>query len=207
MTVSPPEAGPQPAGAGGAAPAMGRLVDRAGPALHALALRIAGTASDAHDVLEQTFIEAWERNPETTAEASFVALARRCRDLALVRSGRRPIGRVRLRTMRAPPSGRGTAALDLDAARAAVLRALASLAPAERLALDLVGFEGYDVTDLGTRAGPGRAATRADLRRAIAALPRLAPVTALLALSVPPAPLDSSLGRRLLAAARRRAHS
>ena len=202
MTVSPPDAAPKPAGAGDAVAARRRLIDHAGPALHALALRIAGTAGDAQDVVEQTLLEAWRADRAGAAETSFAALARRCRDLALARSGKRAIGRIRRRPMdphRVPP-----VALDLGVARAAVMRALADLEPAPRQAIELVGFEGYAVPDLGASTGKGRA-TRTDLRRAIAALPRLAPVIALLALGAPPAPLDARLRRRRLAAARRSA--
>jgi len=79
------------------APAFARAFDDAAPHLYALALRISGSARAAESVVEQTLLEAWRAHPEAIREPTFGTLARRCRDLALVRSGKRWIATVRRR--------------------------------------------------------------------------------------------------------------
>src|SRR5260370_16708823 len=71
--------------------------------LYALALRITGGAREAEDVVAQTLIEAGRVHRGPASGLPLRALERRCRDLALVRSAKRSMPKVRPR----PPPPRG----------------------------------------------------------------------------------------------------
>lgn len=185
---------------GGEAP--GRLAERTVQQLYALALRITGGAREAEDVVEQTLVEAGRADPAPTSELRFEALVRRCRDLALVRSGKRSIGAVRQRRPVAPRAGAAMEhpAFDSDAVRAAAAQAKERLAVDDRLALEMVYFEGYSLADVAASLRMSPHAVRAGLRRARAAFTGPAPARVLIALSAPPAQPAPRLRGRLLAA-------
>lgn len=190
---------------GPAAAALARLHDAMAPVLFALALRITGAAAEAEDVVEQTLLEAWRTDPAMAPALRLPALARRCRDLALVRSGRRSIGSVRRRLTPWPrDSARaGSAAPDLGAARAAAAGAMARLAGPDRRALEMTYFEGYQVADVAVcaRCTPREVIVR--LRRVLTAFAGPGPARDRIALSAPPADPAPALRARLLAAVAR----
>jgi len=172
------------------------------PGLYALALRITGAAGEAEDVVEQTLIEAWRTDPAAAAAFPFATLARRCRDLALVRSGRRSIGSVRRRRAAWPQVGpsNGNAVPNAGAARATAATAMARLAEADRRALELAYFEGYSVSDVAASDHCTPEAVIARLRRALAAFAGPRSARGRIALSVPPAQPAPALRARLLSA-------
>jgi len=187
------------------APAFATAFDAAAPHLYALALRIAGSAGEAESVVEQTLLEAWRAHPEAVREPRFGILARRCRDLALVRSGKRWIAAVRRRPAPRRPDGEGGPGMhpDLDAARGNASDIVARLDEADRRALEMVYFEGFRLTDVAAcdRSTPGEVATR--LRRAIAAFMgpgEAGPARDRIALCAPPAQPTPALRARVLAA-------
>jgi DNA-directed RNA polymerase specialized sigma24 family protein len=137
-----------------------RTVER----LRALALRITASAPAADAVVEQTLLEATRAGDARRPAADALALATRCRALALVRSGRWPPTAA----CRVP---RGPAAPAPDAAaEKAFARAVAALDPHERRALDLACFEGYDIAEIARALGETAGVLRARLARTLACL-------------------------------------
>jgi DNA-directed RNA polymerase specialized sigma24 family protein len=144
--------------AGAEAGTMRRLCDRTVPDLYALALRIIGGAREAEEVVEQTLLEAW--SARGAASAHLALLVRRCRSLALVRSGKRSIEGTR----RAPASVEA-GVLD-DHARAAGVRAIGRLSDGDLRLAAMVCFEGYSVSEIAAR-------TRASTPEVLAGLARI----------------------------------
>jgi RNA polymerase sigma-70 factor (ECF subfamily) len=186
-----------------AAGALARLHDATAPGLYALALRITGAAGAAEEVVEQTLIEAWRADPAAAPELPFAALARRCRDLALVRSGKRSAGSVRQRRSAWSPAVTRERSAAPGAGHAAAANAMARLGEEDRRVLEMAYFEGYSVADMAVCARSTPEAVVARLRRAIAAFAGPGPASGRLALSAAPARLGLALRARLLAAAAR----
>ncbi len=189
-------------------PAVGThapLLEEAASGLYALALRISGVTGEAEDVVEQTLIEAWRADPAAAPGLPFATLARRCRDLALVRSGKRSVGSVRQRRSTWAPVGArdGSAAPDLGAARATAANTMARLDAEDRRVLEMTYFEGYSVADVAVCARCTPEDVVARLRRAIAAFAGPGSARGRIALSAPPARPAPALRARLLAAVAR----
>ena len=170
----------------------GELVD----VLYALALRITGGAREAGEVVEQTLIEPGPaRFPISVA--ALASLTRRCRDLALVRSGKRAITSVRRRSGAFP--GREGAPAGLDALRRDAARALESLDPADRRVIEMTTFEGFALADVAATLRSTAVVERARLRRALAALAPAGPPRLVIALGAPAAAPGPDLRARLIA--------
>ena len=178
-----------------------RIHDATVSGLYALALRITGAAGEAESVVAQTLIEAWRADPAAAPGLPFASLARRCRALALVRSGKRSIGSVWLRAAARPPASarEASAAPDVGTARARAAGALAGLGELDRRVLEMIYFEGYGVAEvaLGTGLSPRDVVAR--LRRAVAAFGGPGPARGRIALSAPPARPAPGMRARLLA--------
>lgn len=156
------DARPAPARSGADADAIGRLCDRTAPDLYALALRIIGGAGEAEEVVEQALLEAWTARGD--AETHATLLVRRCRSLALVRSGKRSIESTRRSPSLAEPHP-----LD-DRARAAAARALGRLGEGELRLVAMAYFEGYSVVEIAARTGAAPHEVLAGLARILGML-------------------------------------
>lgn len=146
----------------------GDRLDRTLVGLYSLALRITGDARAAEDVVEHTLIEAGRAAGTAAFEIPLGTLMRRCRTLALVRAGKRPIAALRRRpawTAAAPDTEDG--ANGTDAARAAATAAMGTLAAEERLVLEMMYFEGYALADVAASLHCAPRVARARLRRAL----------------------------------------
>lgn len=169
--------------------------------LYALALRITGGAGEAEDVVAQTLIEAGRVHRGPATGLPLRALARRCRDLALVRSGKRSMAEVRRRWPTAWGTGSAPEApAGHDTGRANAAQTLAQLADDERLTLEMVYFDGYRLAGVASalRCSPGVA--RARLRRALAAFAGAGQPRERIAWSAPPAIPAPGLGARIRSA-------
>ena len=137
--------------------------------LYSLALRITGDARAAEDVVEHTLIEAARTVGPTAFGIPYGALIRRCRALALVRAGKRPITTLRLgSSWAAAAPGRDDGANGTDAARAAATAAMETLAAEERLVLEMMYFEGHALAEVAASLHCTPQVARARLRRALA---------------------------------------
>lgn len=165
-----------PAIAAGDTVAVAELYDRHGSTLYALLLKILGDRSDAQEVLQESFLQAWRRaadfDPSRGSEIAWlVSIARN-----------RAIDRLRARSLRAlreEAAGREipNEPRDVDtgggAERSAILgqlrermrAALAELPEAQRSVLELAYFQGLSQTEIAERLGEplGTVKTRTQL--------------------------------------------
>lgn len=155
--------------------ALGTLYDRYSPLLHSVVLRIVGDSGDAEEVLEDAFWQAWRqagRYEESRGGLStWLVMIARSRALDRVRS------RQRVREERwddLPPATADpideTSASPSDAAegdelRRIVGRAVATLPPEQRQAVELAYFRGMSQTEIAEATGQplGTVKTRARL--------------------------------------------
>jgi RNA polymerase sigma-70 factor (ECF subfamily) len=143
--------------------AIGRLYDRYGTVLYAVAYRIVGQRADAEEVVLEAFAQAWRDAPRFEPGRGSVAgwlttIARsRALDLVRARSRReritasaaadRPDAPPAMGDYRPDPAG----AVDHDERRRQVQQALASLSPPQRRAIELAYFEGLSQSEIAER--------------------------------------------------------
>lgn len=155
--------------------ALGTLYDRYSPLLHSVVLRIVGDPGDAEEVLEDTFWQAWRqagRYEESRGGLStWLVMIARSRALDRVRSRRRvreerwddlpPAAADPIDDRSASPSD----AAEGDELRRIVGRAVATLPPEQRQAVELAYFRGMSQTEIAEATGQplGTVKTRARL--------------------------------------------
>ncbi len=161
--------------AGGDAQALGALYDRYGAILLGLILRILHGRSEAEDVLQETFLQAWQRAGDYDASRGrpflWLSLLARSRALDRVRAvGAR--GRAGERAGREPQATTAGDASGVVAGAEEAVRvrsALASLPDTERETLSLAYFEGLSQSEIaartGTPLGTVKTHTRTGLRK------------------------------------------
>ena len=170
--------------AAGDTAALRRLYDRLAPRVRAVAARALGNASDADDVVQETFVEVWHRahtfDPTRGSVVSWVTML----------GHRRAIDRLRRRGTRptASPGGTPDDATTTDSphetaeqrqARARIAAALAELPAEQRQAIELMYFEGMSQSEaaehLGAALGTFKSRVRAAMGRLGTLLDELAP--------------------------------
>lgn len=155
--------------------ALGTLYDRYSPLLHSVVLRIVGDPGDAEEVLEDAFWQAWRqagRYEESRGGLStWLVMIARSRALDRVRSRRRvreerwddlpPAAADPIDDRSASPSD----AAEGDELRRIVGRAVATLPPEQRQAVELAYFRGMSQTEIAEATGQplGTVKTRARL--------------------------------------------
>jgi RNA polymerase sigma-70 factor (ECF subfamily) len=154
--------------------ALGTLYDRYSPLLHSVVLRIVGDPDDAEEVLEDAFWQAWRqagRYEESRGGLStWLVMIARSRAVDRVRSRRR----LREESWEAlPPAAEPVdeaAPSPFDAAggdelRRIVGRAVATLPPEQRQAVEMAYFGGLSQTEIAAATGQplGTVKTRARL--------------------------------------------
>ena len=143
--------------------AIGRLYDRYGAVLYAVAYRIVGQRADAEEVVLQAFAQAWRDAPRFEAArgsvAGWLTMIARSRALDLVRSrsrreritataaADRPEAPPAMGESRPDPAG----AVEHDERRRQVRQALETLSPAQRQAIELAYFEGLSQSEIAER--------------------------------------------------------
>jgi RNA polymerase sigma-70 factor (ECF subfamily) len=140
---------------------LGSLYDRHGRAVYSLALRILGDESDAEEVTQDVFAQAWRRAAQYDASrgtvAAWLLVMARTRAIDRLRSRRvRPEGRVRddegLTLQQLPSTDPDAASAMVAAERGQrVRRALESLPLLQRVALELAYFEGLSQREIAER--------------------------------------------------------
>ena len=144
--------------AGGDAEAVGDLYDRHGRAVYALASRILRDDSEAEDVVQEVFVQAWRQASAYDVRRGAVAA------WLLVMGRTRAIDRLRRRTTRSraigtsdmlpdpvdPAAGPESTALSHDAATR-VRAALDNLSEPQRTSIELAYFEGLSQTEIAER--------------------------------------------------------
>jgi RNA polymerase sigma-70 factor (ECF subfamily) len=143
--------------------AIGRLYDRYGSVLYAVAYRIVGQRADAEEVVLEAFAQAWRDAARFETGRGSVAgwlttIARsRALDLVRARSRReritasaaadRPDASPAMGDFRPDPAS----AVDHDERRRQVQQALASLSPPQRQAIELAYFDGLSQSEIAER--------------------------------------------------------
>jgi RNA polymerase sigma-70 factor (ECF subfamily) len=143
--------------------AIGALYDRYGTVLYAVAYRIVGQRADAEEVVLEAFAQAWREAPRFEADRGSVPgwltmIARsRALDLTRARSRRERITASAAADRPDVSPGMGDAqpdparALDHEERRRQIGRALETLSPSQRQAIELAYFEGLSQSEIAER--------------------------------------------------------
>lgn len=155
--------------AGGDAEAIEALYDRYAPMLLAVARRILGPAGEAEEVLQETFLQAWNQaeryDPGRSSVSTWLVLIARSRALDRFRS-RDARGRAAAAAATEPAAEASGGAEEnvLHAERRQRVREVLSSLPIEqREVLELAFFEGLSQSEIAARTGAplGTVKTRA----------------------------------------------
>jgi RNA polymerase sigma-70 factor (ECF subfamily) len=161
--------------------ALEELYDRHAPMLYGLVVRIVGKASDAEEVLQDAWLQAWRRADtwdaaRGTVAAWLVTLAR-SRAIDRIRSVA-----ARRRAESATPAPETPLAADEPAANAAqrqrqerLSAALATLTPRQREVLELGYFGGLSQTEIAERIGAPLGSVKSWTRQGLMRLRELVP--------------------------------
>ena len=152
-----------PAVARGDVAAFGELYDRYSPTLYAVLLRILGSAEDAQEALQETFLKAWT-NASTFdegrgSEIAWLISIARSRGIDRLRSrrvrGDRENDAGREISIRTGFVEKKTGADDAESSqeRVAVRNTLDELPEAQRTALEMAYFEGLSQSEIAQRTG------------------------------------------------------
>jgi RNA polymerase sigma-70 factor (ECF subfamily) len=159
----------------GDADAFAAIYDRHSPVLLALGRRMLRSATEAQDLLQDVFMEAWERVSEYDAGKASV------RTWLLVRLRSRALDRMALAVNRRRASepertraeALATAKGEDHEQRLAVQQALAELDEDVRGTLELSYFEGMTSTEIAERMGTPLGTVKSRLARGLARLQRV----------------------------------
>ncbi len=154
------------------------LVERHSRNVFRLAYRMTGNEHDAEEVVQETFLKAYQQLNRFEQRASFGTwihrIAANC-SVDLVRS------RMRHQDRRAPAAGDGPDEIEMPANDAAqpdrlvwaneiqrrIQAAMATLTPHERAAFTLRHFEGWSIEEIGHKLGLQSNATKHSIFRAV----------------------------------------
>lgn len=148
------------------------LVDQHSARAYALALRILRSPSDAEEVAQDAFVRVWSALPGFRGDSTFGTwlyriVARRAFDRAQVMKNRR----VREQAEAQLPEAAAPDAADEDLLEAAKLqRLIATLTPAQRMAVTMFYYEGRSVEQVALLLGMPENTVKTHLSRARAAL-------------------------------------
>ncbi|MDP3718065.1 MAG: sigma-70 family RNA polymerase sigma factor [Acidobacteriota bacterium] len=158
---------------GGDREAFSALVTRHQASVYRLARHVAGTRDEAEDVLQQTFLSAWQGVSRFRGESSvrtwLLTIARNAAVTRRVRAAREPIDATPLDDLgiRAGWGGPNPEQLAVAAEQhGRLVAALAGLAPDEREVLTLRDLEGLSGEDVAAMLGLTTAAMKSRLHRA-----------------------------------------
>lgn len=155
--------------------ALGRLYDLLSRPLYSLALRITNDAAEAQDVVQDVFLQLWNKaadyQPARGSYFSWAATLTRNRSLDRVRMRKRRGEIIQESAADIAPAGNGdlTAgdALWLREKAAAVRLALRELPPEQRQAIELAFFGGYTQQQISEQLGDPLGTVKARIRRGL----------------------------------------
>ncbi len=158
---------------GGDREALARLYDLLAKPLYSLALRITGDTTEAQDIVQDTFLQLWNKaqsfDPARGSVFSWTATFVRNRAIDRIRTRRRR------QELLAEQAGLTPAATPSDSAdslwlrekAAAVRAALATLAPDQKAALELAYFDGFTQQEIAERLNAPLGTIKARIRRGL----------------------------------------
>jgi RNA polymerase sigma-70 factor (ECF subfamily) len=174
--------------AAGDATALAETYDRYADLLYSLALRIVGSASDAEEVLQDSWLQAWRTarsyDPSRGAVGAWLVTIARSRALDRLRSlgsRRRAEGAASVEAASEPPSPASdpASAHARRLLRKDVAAAVTSLAPQQRQVVELAYFEGLSQSEIATRLDAPLGTVKSWTRQALLKLRERVPVEAL----------------------------
>jgi RNA polymerase sigma factor (sigma-70 family) len=140
--------------------ALAELYDRYCRLLLALASRILGTAAEAEEIVQESFLQAWSQagnyDPGRASVSTWLVLIARSRALDRLRSRRvaeRTVESARAEAAPSHTSSEGPLAVLFRERRARVGEELEKLPGEQRQVLDLAFFEGLTQREIAERAG------------------------------------------------------
>jgi RNA polymerase sigma-70 factor (ECF subfamily) len=174
--------------AGGDPAALSEAYDRYADLLYSLALRIVGSASDAEEVLQDSWLQAWRSartfDPARGALGAWLVTIARTRALDRLRSvgsRRRAEGAATVEAATEPPppaadpaSGYARRMLKQD-----VATAITALAPQQRQVVEMAYFEGLSQSEIAARLNAPLGTVKSWTRQALLKLRERVPVEAL----------------------------
>ena len=174
--------------AGGDPAALAEAYDRYADLLYSLARRIVGSSSDAEEVLQDAWLQAWRSartyDPSRGAVGAWLVTITRTRALDRLRSlGSRRRGEVAATVEAASdPTPRATdpaTGYARRALRSNVASAMTALAPQQRQVVELAYFEGLSQSEIATRLNAPLGTIKSWTRQALLKLRERVPVEAL----------------------------
>ncbi len=174
--------------AGGDPAALAELYDLYADMLYSLALRIVGSASDAEEVLQDSWLQAWRSartyDPARGAVGAWLVTITRTRALDRLRSlgsRRRAEGAASVEAAADPPPpavdpATGFARRTL---RKDVATAVNALAPQQRQVVEMAYFEGLSQTEIAARLNAPLGTVKSWTRQALLKLRERVPVEAM----------------------------
>jgi len=171
--MSTPETKLMRAMAAGDRDAFARFYDRYAPLVYPLVLRIVRDRTDAADVLQDVFWEAWRSagayDPARGSPEAWIALRARARAIARARSAHGPAETFRAADEPAAASGGRDVAMTVQD-RPFAASALAGLPDAQRQVIDLALYEGLTQTQIAERLAQPAGIVKSRIRHALAHL-------------------------------------
>lgn len=161
--------------AAGDTAALRRLYDQMGPRVRAVATRVLGNASDADDVVQETFVEIWHRahtfDPARGSVVTWVTmLAHRRAVDRLRRRGTRSTAPGDLVTDEPTPTSSPHDSVEQRQARARIVDALGALPVEQRQAIELMYFHGMSQSEAAEHQGAALGTFKSRVRAAMARL-------------------------------------
>ena len=143
--------------------------------LYRVALRMTGNPTDAQDVVQETFLQAWQHLPSFRGEATFSTwvtriLINRCHTVHRARRSIRPLPDEAVTASELPQAPAAETVAVAAQSREAVRQALLSLDLDQRAPLVLTTFGGYTYAETGRVLGIGEGAAKVRAHRARRAL-------------------------------------
>jgi RNA polymerase sigma-70 factor (ECF subfamily) len=150
--------------------ALEDLYRRHAPKLHALLLRMLRETADAEEILQETFVDAWKRAEEYSpsrgsVEAWLITIAR-SRAIDRIRNRSARLRLVRQSEQLAPAAPASSEPPDVHA-WTRLRRALGSLPPEQRRALELAYWEGMSQSEISRETGDPLGTVKTRVRLAL----------------------------------------
>jgi RNA polymerase sigma-70 factor (ECF subfamily) len=160
--------------------ALEELYDRHTPLLYSVVMRIVGSAVDAEEALQDTWLQVWRRadayDPGRGAVGAWLLTLARSRAIDRLR-GRGSRQRAERAAEAAPPGAAEEASAPVVQRQlhARVTAALAELAPQQRDVLELAYFGGLSQSEIAARVGAPLGTVKSWTRQALMRLRDLVP--------------------------------
>jgi RNA polymerase sigma-70 factor (ECF subfamily) len=174
--------------AGGDPAALAELYDRYADMLYSLALRVVGSASDAEEVLQDAWLQAWRSarsyDPARGAVGAWLVTITRTRALDRLRSlgsRRRALDAAALEAASDPPAPIADPVIGhaRRALRTNVAAAITALAPQQRQVVELAYFDGLSQSEIAARLNTPLGTIKSWTRQALQKLRERVPVEAM----------------------------